>query len=156
MAETRTRIAPQKGNLQNCPACGHKQAEGRTECESCGLIFSKHLGFTPIKTITSTFLSPREVKEIRKTQERLSRIQHDNTSKMELLVHCHKERLLDMAAHHLGKDETIKNMALSSLESQERYRGSSLLAFFSKPLTIISLMLLLTLVAISLMLRLYI
>lgn len=155
MAEIRTRIAPQSGKLLNCPACGHKQADGEMECESCGLIFSKHLGFTPIKTITSTFLSPKEVKEIRKTQERLSRIQHDNTSKMELLVHCHKERLLDMAAHHLGKDETIKNMALSNLESERSYRTGSLFSFFSKPLVIISLALLFMLLAIALMLRSY-
>ena len=155
MAETRTRVVPQNSKSQNCPACGHKQAEGKTECDSCGLIFSKHLGFTPIKTITSTFLSPKEVKEIRKTQERLSRIQHDNTSKMELLVHCHKEKLLDMAAHHIGKDETIKNMALSNLESEKSYRTGSLLAFFSKPLAMISIMLLLTLIAIALFLRSY-
>ena len=156
MAEIRTRVTPQSSKLHNCPACGHKQAEGGTECESCGLIFSKHFGFTPIKTITSTFLSPKEVKEIRKTQERLSRIQHDNTSKMELLVHCHKEKLLDMAAHHIGHDETIKTMALSNLESEKRHNTDSLLTFFSKPMTIISVALLLMLIAIALMLRAYV
>ncbi len=155
MAELRTRTAHKNERLKNCPACGHKQADEKQECESCGLIFSKHLGFTPVKTITSNFLSPKEIKEIRKTQERLSRIQHDNTSKMELLVHCHKEKLLDMAAHHIGKDETIMNMALSNLETEKSYNKGALLSFLSKPIVIVSLMLLLTLVLITFFLRSY-
>ena len=75
---------------------------------------------------------------------------------MELLVHCHKEKLLDMAAHHLGKDETIRTMALSNLESEKRHHTGSLLTFFSKPMTIISVALLLMLIAIALMLRAYV
>ncbi len=85
----------------------------------------------------------------------MSRIQHDNTSKMELLVHCHKEKLLDMAAHHIGKDETIKSMALSNLETEKSYNKGALLSFLSKPIVIVSLMLLLTLVLITLFLRSY-
>jgi len=154
LAETRTRISIDQGNLQKCPKCGHRQLPGRNECDSCGLIFSKHMSFTPIKTIMGGFLTPKEIKGIRDTQDRLSRIQHDNTSKMELLVHCHKEKLLDMAAHHLGKDETIKNMTLGNLEAEKHYKSNyNFFSFLTRPLVIIPFILLILLTAIALLLR---
>ena len=143
-------------SAKNCPKCGHRQIVGNKECEACGLIFSKHLGFIPAKTLTSGFLSPKEVREIRRTQERFSNVQHDNTSKMELIVHCHKEKLLDMAAFHIGKNETIQNMVLGNLEAEKSSRFDNLLSFFSKPLVIISSLLLLMLITITFLLRLYI
>ena len=157
MAETRIKVSTGNYKTMSCPKCGHKQAELNIECESCGIIFSKHLRFTPIKAFTSRFMSPKEVVEIRKTQERFSKIQHDNTSKMELLVHCHKEKLLDMAAFHIGKDDTIKNMSLGSLEAERHYRARyGFISFLTKPLVLIPFMLLLFLTAIALMLRTYI
>jgi len=154
---TRTRMSIDQGNLQKCPKCGHRQLTGRDECDSCGIIFSKHMSFTPIKTIMNGFLTPKEIKEIRNTQERLTRVQHDSTSKMELLVHCHKERLLDMAAHHLGKNETIKNMTLGNLEAERHYKTNyNFFSFLTKPLVIIPFILLVLLTAIALMLRTYV
>lgn len=103
------------------------------------------------------FLTPKEIKGIRETQDRLSRIQHDNTSKMELLVHCNKEKLLDMAAHHLGKDETIKNMTLGNLEAEKHYKSNhDFFSFLTRPMIIIPFILLVLLAAMALMLRSYV
>ena len=157
MAETRTRLNIDQGTLQKCPKCGHKQLPGRAECDSCGLIFSKHMSFAPIKTVMTGFLTPKEIKEIRDTQERLSRVQHDCTSKMELLVHCHKEKLLDMAAHHLGKDETIRNMTLGNLETEKHYKSNyNFVSFLTRPTVIIPFIMLVLLAAMALMLRSYV
>lgn len=157
MAELRTRLNIDQRDLKKCPKCGHRQLIGRKECDSCGLIFSKHMDFTPIKTVMGGFLTPKEIKGIRETQDRLTKVQHDSTSKMELLVHCHKEKLLDMAAHHLGKDETIKNMTLGNLEAERHYKANyNFLSFLTKPAIIIAMMLLLMLTVFTLFLRSYV
>jgi len=110
---SRIRIStPKDIELMTCPSCKNKQAEVNNECEACGIIFSKYMDYSPIKARINSFLSPAEISDIRATQERFTKVRHDMESKVELIVHCHKEKLLDLAAHHLKKEEDKTGMGM--------------------------------------------
>jgi ribosomal protein L37AE/L43A len=161
--ETRTKIPYRSDDHVTCPSCGFKQKKraGGGECESCGIVFSKHLSFTPIKAALNKFVSTREIAEIRDTQERFTNIKHDVSSKMELIVHCQKEKLLDMAAHHLKKEddraglEAIKKLATNIYTEEKNDTVSKMLELFSRPLILVPAALFIFLLIMTLLLRSY-
>ncbi len=160
MLKSRIRLDSSKGvELISCPSCKHNQNLSNLECEACGIIFSKYMDYSPIKTRLNKFMSPKEVSDIRKTQERFTRIKHDVESKIELIVHCHKENLLDLAAHHLKQDsdKTGKNMIKRLVSSSyNELKQSAFLRFInivSRPTIIIPSILLLFLVILTILLR---
>lgn len=112
--------------LYSCPACGQVQLASNTECDSCGIVFSKHLKYTPVKAFLNKFLSPKEIMDIRRTEDKFSKIQHDGQSKAELIVHCQKGKLLDLASYHVRREndkngmELIKKLSASLLISKEK------------------------------------
>ena len=113
MKNSRIRIsAPPNVELMTCPSCRHKQSGSKNECEVCGIIFSKYMDYSPIKTRLNRFLSPAEISDIRATQERFTKIRHDMESKVELIVHCHKEKLLDLAAYNFKKEDDKIGMSI--------------------------------------------
>lgn len=104
-----------------CPSCEHKQSSFNTECEACGLIFSKYLKYTPIKALLNKFMSAREIMEIRKAEEKFTKLQNDTQSKAELIIKCQKERLLDLASYHTRRDNDKKSMELIKSLSSSLY-----------------------------------
>ena len=163
MAVTKTRIRLGDEKTTTCPSCGHRQIAVERECEACGLIFSKHLGFTPTKVLTSGSMSAKKIAELRKTNDMFTKVKHDTTSKMELLIHCHKEDLMDMAAYHTGPNnsddkvkQTIKNLTLGKMEKEHHSIIGELFSSIFKPLIIIPLVLLVLLLLATLFLRSYI
>lgn len=163
MAVTKTRIRLGDDKTVTCPSCGHRQIAVERECEACGLIFSKHLGFTPIKVLTSNSMSAKKIAELRRTNDMFTKVKHDTTSKMELLVHCHKEDLMDMAAYHTGANnsddkvkQTIKHLTLGKMEKEHKSMAGDFFLSIIKPSILIPLVLLGLLLIATLFLRTYI
>jgi hypothetical protein len=111
--------------VKTCPACNYKQSPLNQECEACGIIFEKYDRYTPIKAITNKFLAPTEITEIRNLQKYLTKIQHDTSSKTELILRCQKEELLDMAAYYIKKQNDKKGIALIKKISTLSYNKSN-------------------------------
>lgn len=160
MLRSRIRLDSSKDlNLTSCPSCRHKQSITNLECEACGIIFSKYMSYSPIKTQLNKFISPSEVADIRNTQERFTRVKHDVESKVELIVHCHKEKLLDLAAHHLKQDSDknginiIKRLVSSSYNEFKQGSFLRLVNTISKPTIMIPSILLFLLVVLTILLR---
>jgi hypothetical protein len=116
--------------LYSCPACGQVQVDTNKECDACGIVFSKHLKYTPIKALLNKFLSPKEIMEIRNTEDKFSKIQHDKQSKAELIIRCQKEKLLDLASYHVRREndksgmELIKKLSSSLFITEEKKKIS--------------------------------
>ena len=162
MPEIRTKLPYQSEELIPCPSCGYRQKKDVSACEACGIVISKHLAFTPIKASINKFMSPRDISEIRKTQDKLTKVQHDVGSKMELIVHCQKEKLLDMAAYHMKKDndktglEVIRKLSGGIYTDETNGRLSRLLSLFSRPLILIPALLFVFLLIMTMVLRSYV
>lgn len=118
-----------RDKFYSCPACGQAQMATNKECDACGIVFSKHLKYTPIKAFLNKFLSPKEIMEIRNTEDKFSKIQHDSQSKAELIIHCQKEKLLDLASYHVRREndksgmELVKKLSSSLFITEEKKRS---------------------------------
>ncbi|MEI6079826.1 MAG: hypothetical protein WCQ53_04220 [bacterium] len=152
MKDSRVRIStPPAVDLRNCPSCRHKQASSNMECEACGIIFSKYMEYSPLKASLNRFMSPSEISDIRDTQQRFTKVKHDVESKVELIVHCHKNKLLDLAAHHLRQEndrsgmDAIKKLVSSNYTEQDQGNFLKFVNAISRPSIMIPIVLLLML-----------
>jgi hypothetical protein len=156
---SRVRIQSTRVELVPCPACSHKQSGTNKECEACGIVFSKYIGYSPVKTQMNRFMPSSEIADVRRTQERFTKIKHDVASKTELLIHCHKEKLLDLAAYHLKQDNDktgmsiIRKLISGAYSEQEQTRFSRLASAVSRPSVMIPAVLLILLAVMTLILR---
>ena len=113
------------------------------------------MSFTPINLETNRLMSPSEIAQIRKTQDSLSKSSLDIGSKMELIVHCHKEKLLDLATHHLKKENDTHSLNVIKKLVSTNYSNKTI-DWIKNPFIMISAALLAVLLIITLMLRSYI
>ena len=117
------------------------------------------MDYSPIKTKLNKFMSPSEISDIRDTQERFTRVRHDMGSKIELIVHCHKEKLLDLAAHHLKKEDDKTGMGMIRKLVSGSYKESNYGVFqkfintVSRPSIMIPMVLLILLMVMTIILR---
>ena len=159
MQTSRVRIPAATVDLFSCPACKHKQLSTNRECEACGIVFAKYMAYSPVKAQLDRFMSAAEISDIRSTQDRFTRIKHDASSKMELLIHCHKEKLLDLAAHHLKNENdragmsVIRKLVSGIYSEQETGFVPRFLSAVSRPSVIIPVVLLLLLTVMTMILR---
>lgn len=110
--------------LYSCPVCSRSQDANNATCETCGIVFSKHMAYTPIKTMFNRIISPKEIMGIRRAEERFTKIKHDNQSKAELIIHCQKENLLDLASYHTRRENDKTGMELIKKLSSLFYIGT--------------------------------
>ncbi len=146
----------QSENFIFCPSCEHKQSSVNLECEACGLIFSKYLKYTPIKAFLNKFMSPKEIMQIRKAEERFTKVQNDRQSKTELIIRCQKERLLDLASYHTRRENDNDSMDLIKKLSSSLYIDNEKGKSVWTPSLIMSSIILVILAALTLILRSYI
>ena len=131
-----------------CPSCHYKQSKINTECEACGLVFSKYLNYTPVKANINKALSASEIKDIRETHKRFTRVKHDRGSKTELIIHCKKNETLDLAAYYLGRSKDregikiLKGLLSTSYKGSEDVKNSLSSELMKSPFLFISIMIL--------------
>ena len=156
---SRVRIQNTNAALIPCPACRHKQSGTNKECEACGIVFSKYIGYAPVKAQMNRFMPPSEIADVRRTQERFTKIKHDVASKAELLIHCHKEKLLDLAAYHLKQENDntgmsiIRKLVSGGYSEQETGLLSRFFSAVSRPSVMIPAVLLILLGVMTIILR---
>ncbi|MBN1115367.1 MAG: hypothetical protein JXA66_08505 [Oligoflexia bacterium] len=153
------RTAARENKTRVCPACNHLQNYTKDRCDACGLIFSKYMEYTPIKISLNRFVPVSEISDIRKTEEQLS-INNNEPSKVELLLHCFHNRLLDLAAFHLRKKNDreglafVRNLMLSEINNRQReFTFSKFIYSVFRPGILVSLTVLLMLFILCLLLR---
>jgi hypothetical protein len=139
-----------------CPSCDYKQHAMNTECVACGLVFSKHLKYVPVKTLINKFLSPKEIMEIRRAEDKFNKVQHDQTSKAELIIHCQKENILDLASYHTRNSNDKNGMELIKKLSSIFYIGTQKAPKIWTPSFILFTTVLGLIVALTLLLRTYV
>ncbi len=140
----------------SCPACGQAQVPTNRECDACGIVFSKHLKYTPVKALLNKFLSPKEITDIRRTEDKFSKIQHDQQSKAELIIHCQKESILDLASYHVRRENDKNGMELIKKLSSALFIGKEKQPANWTPSLIIFGIILGVIAVLTLLLRLYV
>ena len=117
------------------------------------------MDYLPIKARLNRFISTSEISDIRATQELFTKVQNDMESKIELIIHCHKGKLLDLAAHHLKKEDDKAGMSMIRKLISGNYKepGQGVFQRFintvSTPFIIIPTVLLILLAIITVILR---
>jgi hypothetical protein len=154
----KTRLNIPTPQLLICPNCSFRLDRDLKECPSCGIVLSKHLDYIPTKVFNEGPLSTEEISDIRKIKEKL---ENPNAKKQifEILLHCNKEGLLDLAAHHIRdyKEESgrlaiktlLKRYSLLPFDSKR----TNFLNWITRPFTLLFLLIMTGLIFLTVMLR---